>query len=455
MQERKPDPRWLAEPAACWTGTGADAGGGIVIDGNRIVELVPAGAAPCTPGARRESVAGLVLLPGLINCHHHFYQTLTRAFPPAQEKELFAWLQALYPVWAGIDGEAITVSTTLALCELLLSGCTTAVDHHYLFSASTGDAIDRQVEAAAGLGARVVLTRGSMSLGASRGGLPPDSVVQDEDAIVADCERLLARYHDPADDALCQVALAPCSPFSVSGELMAAVAALAKERGALLHTHLGETEDENAFCLKHYGKRPVDYLEEAGWLRPGTWLAHGIHFTETEIARLGAARVGVSHCPSSNLFLGSGLCPVLDLETAGCPVGLGVDGSASNDHSNLMEEVRQALLVQRLRYGSAAVAATDALRWATGGGAALLNRPALGRLEEGAVADVALFDPAEDLRFSGAGDLVAALVTSGARRARHVMVDGRWRVRDYVVEGVDLDALRSRHAASARRLQAG
>ncbi|HKK22689.1 MAG TPA: amidohydrolase family protein, partial [Pseudohaliea sp.] len=266
---------------------------------------------------------------------------------------------------------------------------------------------------------------------------------------------LISRYHDPADDALCQIALAPTSPFSVSVELMRAVARLAESRSVLLHTHLGETRDENDFCLEHYGQRPVDYLEDAGWLRSGTWLAHGIHFTEAEIARLGAAGVGVSHCPSSNLFLASGLCPVLDLEAAGCPVGLGVDGSSSNDHSNLMEETRQAMLVQRLRYGSGAVAATDALRWATAGGADLLQRPTLGRLAPGAVADLALFDPGEDLRFSGAADPITALVSSGARRARHVMVNGRWRVRDYAVEGVDLPALRARHAACAKRLLAG
>jgi 8-oxoguanine deaminase len=455
MNGQDTTPRWLAEPAACWTGTGDDAGGGVVVAGNRIVELVPGGGRPATAGALREPVHGLVLLPGLVNCHHHFYQTLTRAYPAAQGRELFAWLKALYPVWERLDAEGVAAATELALCELLLSGCTTSTDHHYIFSASTGPAIDRQVEAAAALGARVVLTRGSMSLGESRGGLPPDSVVQDEDAIVADCERLVGRYHDPADDALCQIALAPTSPFSVSAELMRAVAGLAEASGVLLHTHLGETRDENDFCVEHYGQRPVDYLEDTGWLRPGTWLAHGIHFIEAELARLGAARVGVSHCPSSNLFLASGLCPVLDLEAAGCPVGLGVDGSSSNDHSNLMEETRQAMLVQRLRYGSGAVAATDALRWATTGGADLLQRPALGRLAPGAVADLALFDPAEDLRFSGAGDLVAALVTSGARRARHVMVNGRWRVRDYAVEGVDLPALRARHAACAQRLLAG
>lgn len=452
MADKKHDPLWLAEPGACWTGTGEDAGGGLVVAGNRIVELVPAGQRPRTAGAQRLSMAGQVLLPGLVNCHHHFYQTLTRAVPAAQGRELFDWLKALYPVWAGVDGEAVTASTELALCELLLSGCSTAADHHYLFSEHTGEAIDRQVEAAARIGSRVVLTRGSMSLGESRGGLPPDSVVQAEETIIADCERLVDRFHDPAEDALCQIALAPTSPFSVSAELMRAVAALAADKGVLLHTHLGETEDENTFCLQHYGLRPVDYLEAAGWLRPGTWLAHGIHFTEPEIQRLGAGGVAVSHCPSSNMFLGSGLCPLLDLEAAGCIVGLGVDGSASNDHSNLMEETRQAMLLQRLRYGSAAVAATDALRWATAGGAGVLRRPALGRLAVGAVADIAVFDPQEDLRFSGTADPVTALVSSGARRARQVMVDGRWRVRDYELVDVDLPALRARHEACARRL---
>jgi len=447
-------PLWLAQPDAVWTGNSEDAGNGLVILGNRIIELVPTGCMPATSGYSRFDARGLVLLPGLINCHHHFYQTLTRAFPAAQNRELFDWLKALYPIWARIDEEGVHTATRLALAELLLSGCTTSVDHHYLFSATTGNAIDAQVDAATSMGARVVLTRGSMSLGVTDGGLPPDSVVQTEATILADSERLIHRHHQRGDDAMVQIALAPCSPFSVTPQLMRDVASLAKTSNVLLHTHLAETADENTFCLQQLGMRPLAYLESVGWLNDRVWLAHGIHFDANEIQQLGQAGVAVCHCPSSNMILASGMCPVLELEQAGVNVGLGVDGSASNDHSNMMQEVRQAFLLQRLRYGSAAVGVDDALRWATVGGARLLKRPALGQLAVGKVADLALFDPAQDLRFSGAADLIAALVTSGAQAARHVMVNGQWRVRDYTLAGLDLAALRAKHEAHARSLRA-
>ncbi len=453
MSAAAPEARlWIAGPAAAWSPEpGTDCSGGIVVQGNRIVECVGRGA-PAPAHDERFDARGLVLLPGLVNCHHHFYQTLTRALPAAQNRELFDWLRALYPVWAGMDEDCIGASTGLALAELLLSGCTTASDHHYLFADAFANAIDIQVETARRMGLRVVLTRGSMSLGQSAGGLPPDHVVQPEQRILDDCLRVVGAYHQREEDAMVQIALAPCSPFSVTEELMRESARLARQHGLRLHTHLAETEDENAFCLEQFGRRPLDYLADLDWLGDDVWLAHGIHFSAEEIARLGAAGVGICHCPSSNMILASGSCATLDLEAAGSPVGLGVDGSASNDHSNLIQEVRQAFLLQRLRYGSARVAVTDALRWATVGGARVLGRSQLGTLQPGALADVALFD-LEALRFSGAGDPLLALVTCGAERARHVMVDGEWRVVDGAIPGLDLEALVARHGEAARKLQ--
>ncbi len=445
-------PLWIANPLASWTGLpAADAGNGVVIAGNRIVELVPHGQTPRTPAVRRFDANGLVLLPGFINCHHHFYQTLTRALPAAQNRELFDWLRALYPVWGNLDADCIRLSTQLALAELLLSGCTTASDHHYLFTDALRDGIDIQIAAAGPIGMRLVLTRGSMSLGQRDGGLPPDHVVQDEQTILDDSERLIRTYHQHNDDAMLQLALAPCSPFSVSAELMQESAALARRHGVLLHTHLAETEDENQFCLQRVGQRPLDYLERLGWLDGDVWFAHGIHFTDDEIARLGKVRAGISHCPSSNMILASGICRTRELEAAGANVGLGVDGSASNDHSNMLQEVRQAFLLQRLRYGSAGISTGDALRWATVGGARLLHRPTLGTLAVGQLADLALYE-LDELRFSGNADPLAALVQSGGQRAKHVMVNGDWRVTDYTLPGIDLQQLVHGHSAAAAQL---
>ncbi|MEM7220740.1 MAG: 8-oxoguanine deaminase [Pseudomonadota bacterium] len=444
---------WIKQPLITWDPmTGARRDGGLVVAGNRIVEHVAAGA---TPDAIDEIVDArdLVLLPGLINTHHHFYQTLTRAHINALDKPLFPWLQALYPVWAGLTPEMIDLSTRLAAAELLLSGCTTAADHHYVFSASLTDAIDVQAQAMRAVGMRAVLTRGSMSLGESAGGLPPDAVCQDEALILRDSERLLKNVHDDADDALCQIALAPCSPFSVTPGLMRDTATLAAQHDALLHTHLAETEDENAFCLETFGRRPLDHIDDCGWLECRTWFAHGIHFTPAEIERIGAAGAGVCHCPSSNMLLASGTCHVAELEAAGANVGLGVDGSASNDGSNLIQEVRQAFLLQRLGAG-AATSHLDALRWATEGSARLLHRPQLGHLGIGACADLALF-ALDEARFSGAEDPLAALVLCGATNARHVLVDGDWRVRDGTLTSIDLEGLQAAHRAAARELWAG
>ncbi len=442
---------WLQNPLAVLTPDGVDGRGGIVVEDDHIAEVLPAGAQPNQPVDECFDATGLVVLPGLINTHHHFYQTLTRACPAALNKELFAWLQSLYPIWAGLDAAMIHVATRLAAAELLLSGCTTAVDHHYIFPEAVSEALDVQVEAIRTMGIRAVLTRGSMSLGEDQGGLPPRNTIQDEETILADCERVIGRYHQPDNGAMLQIALAPCSPFSVTEDLMRETARLARKYGVRLHTHLGETRDEDEFCLATFGVRPVDYLERVGWLASDVWLAHGIHFTDAEIDRLGRAGVGICHCPSSNMVLGSGICRTRELEQAGCPVGLGVDGSASNDRSNLIQEVRQALLIGRLRYGSASVSHLDVLRWATRGSAACLGREDIGEIAPGRQADLALFS-LDEPRFSGAGDPLAALVLCGAHRADHVMVAGGWRVSGGQLVGVDLARLLREHGQASRRL---
>ncbi|MBC6716819.1 8-oxoguanine deaminase [Aurantimonas sp. DM33-3] len=439
---------WLKTPLAILA-EGAD--GGIVVEDGRIVELVPSGGEPQVAADEVFDASRHVVLPGLVNTHHHFYQTLTRAHPQAIDKELFPWLQSLYPIWARLDPDSFRLSVRLALTELLMSGCTTAADHHYLFPKGLEDAIDIEAKEAAALGIRVTLTRGSMNLSQKDGGLPPDSVVQDEDEILADSERLIGRLHDRSDGAMTQIALAPCSPFSVTKSLMMASAELADRHDCRLHTHLGETEDENRFCVESFGCRPVDYLEDVGWLGPRTWLAHGIHFTTDECRRLGAHKVGVCHCPASNAVLASGFCPVNELRAAGSPVGLGVDGSASNDASNLIEAARHALMVGRLNYRSAeAVTARDVLAMGTEGSAACLGRTDIGRIAVGMQADLALFT-LDELRFSGAHDPIAALVLCGATRADRVMVGGQWRVEDGMPLGLDIGRLRAAHGAAALR----
>ena len=442
---------WIKNPLAILVAEGVDAGGGLVVQNGIITELVCSGRQPDTNGAQVFDASEHVVLPGLINTHHHFYQTLTRAYPGALNKELFDWLVALYPVWAGLEPEMLALATRLALTELLLSGCTTAADHHYLFPAGMEHAIDIQVEAARQVGTRVTLTRGSMSLGKDQGGLPPQSTVQTETAIMDDSARLISTYHDPNVGSMVQLALAPCSPFSVTTDLMKASAELAAQHKVRLHTHLAETLDEEDFCLKMFGLRTVDYLESVGWLGKQTWLAHGIHFNDEEIARLGKAGVGVCHCPNSNMMLASGMCRTLELEAAGSPVGLGVDGSASNDHSNMISEVRQAMYLQRLRYGAAKVSHWDAYRWATKGSAQVLGREDIGELALGKQADLALFK-LDELRFSGSHDPLAALLLGGAQRADRVMVAGAWKVIDGQLPDVDLHELMQLHSAAAWKL---
>jgi 8-oxoguanine deaminase len=442
---------WIKDPLAIFA-DGAERG--VVIQNGRIAELVPAGRSPATPNVKTFDAGEHVVLPGLINTHHHFYQTLTRAVPAALDRELFPWLQALYPIWARLTPEALDLAMTLAMAELMLSGCTTTTDHHYVFPVGVEDGIDIEVKAAQRLGLRVLLTRGSMNLSQRDGGLPPDSVVQDEDTILADSERVVARYHDAGPDAMVQIALAPCSPFSVTTSLMRSTADLARRLNVRLHTHLAETEDENRFCHEVHNCRPLDYLEDCGWLNDRTWLAHGIHFDAGEIKRLARAGTTIAHCACSNQTLASGTCPVCAMEEAGIRIGIGVDGSASNDASNLMQEVRAAFLLQRSRYGVNKVSHRDALRWATKGSAACVGRTDIGEIAAGAQADLALFK-LDELRFSGSGDPLAALVLCGAHHADRVMVGGRWIVEGGQISGLDLAALMRRHSAAARKLQAG
>ncbi|MFN3768864.1 MAG: 8-oxoguanine deaminase [Ectopseudomonas guguanensis] len=445
---------WIKTPLAIFTANDLDASGGLVIEDGRITEVLSASQQPSTPCEQTFDAREHVLLPGLINTHHHFYQTLTRAWAPVVNQPLFPWLKTLYPVWARLTPEKLALASKVALAELLLSGCSTAADHHYLFPGGLENAIDVQVEAVRELGMRAMLTRGSMSLGEADGGLPPQQTVQQGEVILADSQRLIGQYHQRGDGAQIQIALAPCSPFSVTQEIMRQSAELAEALDVRLHTHLAETLDEEDFCLQRFGLRTVDYLDSVGWLGPRTWLAHGIHFNAGEIARLGAAGTGICHCPSSNMRLASGICPSVELEAAGAPLGLGVDGSASNDASNMILEARQALYIQRLRYGAEQITPQRVLGWASKGSAKLLGRSDIGELAVGKQADLALFK-LDELRFSGSHDPLSALLLCGADRADRMMIGGTWRVIDGQIEGLDVAQLIADHRQAARELIAG
>jgi cytosine/adenosine deaminase-related metal-dependent hydrolase len=374
-----------------------------------------------------------LVTPGLVNTHHHLFQNLTRAFPPMTDKPLFGWLQSLYPLWAALDSESVYVSTWVGLAELALSGCTTSTDHLYLHPHGAGDLLSAEIEAAHDLGIRFHPTRGSMSLSVKDGGLPPDSVVQDDEEILAESERLVAAHHDRSPLAMTRIALAPCSPFSVSTSLMTRTAELAERLDVRLHTHLCETRDEDEFCLQTFGRRPVDYLEDVGWMSDRVWLAHVVWPDADEVTRLGAARVGAANCPSSNMILGSGLSPVAELRAAGAPVGLGVDGSSSADSASLWLEARTAMLQGKLRHGAGSMSARDALEIATRGGAACLGRTGeIGELSVGACGDLAVWG-LDGVRFAGAlSDPVEAWLRCGPLAARHTVVGGRLVVEDGV-----------------------
>ncbi|MEN6543892.1 8-oxoguanine deaminase [Parvibaculum sp.] len=437
---------WLRDPISILA-EGAERG--VVVEDGRIVELVGHDG-PSTPYDQTFDAGRHVVLPGLINTHHHFFQTLTRAHPQAINKELFPWLKSLYPIWADhLNRDSFRLATRVALTEMLMSGCTTASDHLFVFPADMPDAVDIEAEEASKLGMRMTLTRGAINFGTKNGGIADERLMQDYDAVLADCERVLGKYHDRSEGSYLQVALAPCAPFNVTKQLMVDSATLAEKHDCRLHTHLGETLDEDDFCISKFGMRPLDYLEEVGWLNSRVWLAHGIHFDDEEVVRLGRHKVGVCHCPTSNMVLASGTCRTKDLEAAGAIVGLGVDGSASNDSSNLMEAVRHAMMLGRLSYGAAAVTHHDALRWATEGSAACLGRTDIGKIEVGRQADLALFT-LDELRFSGAGDPIAALVLCGAHHADRVMIGGEWRVTDGQPVGLDIARLRHEHGEAAK-----
>ena len=399
----------------------------------------------------RIDLRGAVVTPGLVNTHHHLYQTLTRA--RAQQADLFTWLRELYPVWAGIDAEAEYAAARTGIAELALSGCSTVFDHHYVFPRGRNGLIEAEVQAARELGVRIVASRGSMDLGVSDGGLPPDELVEDIDTVLAETERLAGALHEDGPGARVQIAVAPCSPFSVTGRLMEESATFARRRRLLLHTHLAETLEEEEYCRQLYGCTPVEYLYRLGWLSHDVWCAHCIHLSDEEVARFEAADVGVAHCPTSNLRVGAGVAPVRRLIDAGVRVGLGVDGSASNERSDLFLEVKQALLVARGRGGPAALTAREALRLATRGGAEVLRRDDIGVLAPGKQADLAIWRT-DGLELGGAGDLVAGLVFSGPHRVDRLVVGGVDVVSGGALARGDEAEIARDHRVQARRFAA-
>ncbi|HIE58001.1 MAG TPA: 8-oxoguanine deaminase [Anaerolineales bacterium] len=436
------------------------ADGGLFIRDGFIEQVGPSASLPQTADEILD-LSGHILLPGLVNTHHHFYQTLTRVVPAAQDANLFHWLKTLYPIWARMTPEHIRVSTKTALSELALSGCTTASDHLYLFP--NGSKLDDEILAAREIGLRLHASRGSMSLGESDGGLPPDSVVESESAILADSRRLIEQYHDPKAGSYTQIVLAPCSPFSVTGDLMKQSAALAREYGVHLHTHLAETEDEEDFCLSKFGYRPVDYMKSVDWLGGDVWFAHGVYINDAEIQTFAQTGCGVAHCPTSNMRLASGIAPVMQYRQAGVNVGLGVDGSASNDGSHLLEEVRQAMLVARVREGlhgfsrsndptRKLMTARQALYLATRGGAAVLGRGDIGSLEAGKCADFFAID-LNRLDYAGAlHDPVAALIFATPVKADYTVVGGKFIVKEGQMTTVETARLVEEHNRLAAQL---
>ncbi|MEO6145016.1 MAG: 8-oxoguanine deaminase [Dermatophilaceae bacterium] len=396
--------------------------GHVVVEGNRI-SSVQAGAAPMIEGARVVDGSGCLLTPGLVNTHHHLYQWVTRGL--ATDSTLFDWLTTLYPIWAGIDEHAVNVAAKGGLAWLARTGCTLSSDHHYVFPREGGDVFAASIEAARSVGLRFHPARGSMDLGHSQGGLPPDEVVEDRDEALAATEAAINRWHDPGSDAMLQVAVAPCSPFSVTGELMREAAELARHMGVLLHTHLAETLDEDSFCRERFGCSPLDYAESLGWTGSDVWFAHGIHFDDTAVKRIGATSTGIAHCPTSNARLGAGICRTRDLRDAGARVGLGVDGAASNESASLLEEARHAVLFARAKGGPEALGVRDALELATIGGARVLGRSAdLGSIEVGKLADLALWR-IDTIAHAGIADPVAALILGVQPPLELLLVDGR------------------------------
>ncbi len=436
--------------ASGWVVTCDDAGtehesGWLLVEGG-VISAVGSGDEP--EADERVALGDAVVTPGLVNTHHHLYQTLTRA--RAQEADLFNWLRELYPVWAGIDAEAEYAAARTGLAELALSGCTTVFDHHYVFPRGRTGLIEAEVQAARELGVRIVAARGSMDLGESAGGLPPDELVEDVDSVLADTERLMAELHEPGPGARVQIAVAPCSPFSVSKRLMTESATFARQHGLTLHTHVAETVEEDAYCLELYGATPIEYLTDLDWLGPDVWCAHCVHLSVDDAADIAASLTGVAHCPTSNLRLGAGVAPVREYLDAGVRVGLGVDGSASNERGDLLHEVKQALLVARGRGGPRAMTTREALRLGTRGGAAVLGRDDIGSLEPGKRADFAVWRT-DTLELGGAADPVAGLVLSAPHRVDLLVVEGEEVVRGGALVRADESEIATAHRAQARR----
>ena len=438
------------------SGTGQELDGGWLLA--RDGEIVEIGSGPPPAADATLDEPNCVAMPGLVNAHDHMFQWATRGYAP--DGTLFEWLRALYPVWARIDAEVVRVAARAAMARLLLSGCTLSTDHHYVYPRGQTGIFEALVETARELGLRFHPCRGSMSLGESKGGLPPDNAVEDEDAILADTEDKIKRFHDPAAGSMCRVVVAPCSPFSVSPQLMRDSAALARRHGVRLHTHVAETLDEERFCIERFGRRPFELMEDLEWTGDDVWYAHGIHLTDAEVDRVAEARTGIAHCPSSNMRLGAGACRVEDLVRAGARVGLGVDGAASNEDSNLAVEVHQAMLLARARAGMAgrvdapaALDARTAWRLATAGGADCLGRDDCGTLEVGRRADVAFFR-IDDLAHAGIADALAALALAPPPRAESVVVNGKVVVREGRLLTADEAEVARDIAATSRRLRA-
>ena len=410
--------------------------GGLWVRDN-VIERVGPGSALPQEADRVIDASGMVVLPGLVNTHHHLYQTLTRALPAVQDAELFDWLVTLYPIWAELTAEAVYVSAQIGLAELMLSGCTTTSDHLYLYPNDV--TLDAEIRAAQELGIRFHPCRGSMSLGKSRGGLPPDRVVQTEEEIMADCQRVVDTYHDPGPYSMCRLVIAPCSPFSVTEELMRQSAIWARQRGLTLHTHVAETLDEEAFCLRKVGLRPVKYMQELGWVGEDVWYAHAIHLNKEEIDLLAETGTGVAHCPTSNMRLGSGIAPIREMLDRGVKVSLAVDGSASNDSSHLLAEARMAMLLQRVQKGANALSAQEALEIATLGGAAVLGRNDIGSLAPGKAADFIAIH-LDRLEYAGARhDPLGALLFCHPVNVDLSVINGRVVVEKGHVVGFDLE----------------
>ena len=424
--------------------------GWVAIDGKRIVGIGQSNIPPQFAGFDRIDGTGALLTPGFINTHHHLYQWATRGI--ATESTLFEWLVTLYPIWGHLDAEVTFGAAQGALASLLLSGCTYTTDHHYVFPAEGGDCLAAEIEAAQGLGIRFHPTRGSMDLGQSQGGLPPDNVVEDRDQILIATEDAIRRFHDPADDAMLKIAVAPCSPFSVTGELMKEAAQLARRENVRLHTHLAETIDEENFCQEKFGCSPTDYVESLGWLGPDVWMAHAIHLDDSAIDKFGKTGTGVAHCPSSNARLGAGIARVQDLVKAGAPVGLGVDGAASNENGELLTEVRAAALWARLKDGPTAMSARQSLALATRGGARVLGREKeLGTIEVGKLADLVLWK-LDDIGHIDIVDPIAALVLGPKAEVKALLVNGEVRVRHGLITAIAHEEIAQQAARASKRI---